>query len=138
MVDVSRFSAYPYPPPSGLAGGDDPPPSTTAITITLDDFAAVIGFDDLTADRARYQRLYEMAQERINNYAPLAPTAVKNEAMVRFGGYFAQSDFGGVQSEAIGPRSVTYTPPSTNAAAFRHSGAAALLSPYRRRRAGAV
>lgn len=111
-----------------------------AVAITAQVLAAEIGIDLDTNpdDLVRAERLLDVALERVNAYAPLAPVAAKNEAIIRFAGYLTGSDYGGVKSESIGPRSVEYTPPSTNAAMFRNSGAAGLLTIYRRRRAGVV
>ena len=104
------------------------------ITVTNATIMEWCGITDMgVADRLRV-----VASEVVNRYAPFAPTILKDEAILRFVGYLAQSDFGGVKSETIGPRSVEYSAPSTNASAFRSSGAAALLTPYRRRRAGAI
>lgn len=76
------------------------------------------------------------AAARVQNYAPLAPQSVRDEATIRFSGYLNQSDFGGVRKEGIGEKDVEYV--VNHAAAFRNSGAAGLLSPWRRRRAGSI
>ena len=110
------------------------------VTITSAELAAEIGID-LAAhpdEITRAQRLLAVATERVNRYAPLTPSVIKNEACIRFAGYLGGSDFGGVTSESIGPQSVSYTSPTHNASAFRSSGAEALLSPYKVRRAGAI
>ena len=69
-------------------------------------------------------------------YAPHAPTAVLNEAVIRLGGYLAQSDYGTIRSESIGPRDVSYT--LNHSSLLRTSGAQALLTRWKRRRAGLV
>ena len=76
------------------------------------------------------------ASAAIERYAPGAPQAVRDEATVRMAGYLAQSDFGSVVKESIGPQDVEYAVNHANA--FRNSGAAGLLSRWRVRRAGAV
>lgn len=72
----------------------------------------------------------------VEREAPDAPQPVKNEAVVRFCGYLAQSDFGGVVSEKIGPKEATWT--TNHAAMFRNSGAKGLLAPFKVRRAGVI
>ena len=56
-----------------------------------------------------------MATARLDREAPGAPDAIANEAVVRYAGYMAQSDYGGVISEQIEPRHVTYTTNHSNA-----------------------
>ena len=51
-------------------------------------------------------------------------------------GYLAGSDYGGLRSETVGSRSFEFQ--TNHAPAFRNSGAKALLSPWRVRRAGAI
>ena len=58
---------------------------------------------------AMAERLLSAAIVKVEAYAPGAPVELKTEAVIRFAGYLGGSDFGGVQSESIGPRSVTYT-----------------------------
>ena len=60
-----------------------------------------------------------------------------DEAVIRFAGYLAGSDYGGIVSESsVESATVTYS--VNHADAFRRSGAAGLLSPWRIRRAGAI
>ena len=137
MVDVSNLSAYPLPLPRGTQDGGSmstPTPDTT-ITLTAQELRDVIG-DNIPLAMA--ERLLAVAIAKVDDYAPSAPAVLKNEAVIRFAGYLGGSDFGGVQDESIGPRSVTYTPPSTNAAMFRNSGAAALLTSHKKRRGGLI
>ena len=85
---------------------------------------------------ARIQPILDAATAIVEAEAPGAPEAVQNEAVVRLGGYLAQSDFGGVVKEEIGAKSVEYA--MNHAAAFHRSGAKGLLSRWKRRRAGAI
>ena len=80
--------------------------------------------------------LGEVASARVEREAPGAPQRIKDEAVIRYAGYMAQSDYGGVRQEAIGERSVEYT--LNHANAWRHCGAAGLLSPWKVRRAGVI
>ena len=104
-----------------------------AVTLIAETLAAETG-----AELEQARRLLAVATETVEKYAPVAPETLQNEAVIRYVGYLSGSDYGGVKSESVGPRSVEYTPPSNNGAAFRNSGAAALLTHYKRRRAGAL
>lgn len=81
-------------------------------------------------------RLLAVVSERVEFDAPGAPQAVKNESIIRFAGYLAQSDYGGVRKEGIGPKDIEWV--INHANAWRNSGAAALLAPWKIRRAGAI
>ena len=110
-----------------------------AVTLTIADVATSWGTSD---DANRATRILRVATEKVREYLGDAysgdgvPTEILNEAVIRFGGYLAQSDYGGVQSEGVGPLTVTYT--TNHANMFRTSGAMALLSPYKVRRAGVL
>ena len=131
------LSAYPLPYPDALNASADPgADATPPIDLTAERLRERIGGN--AEDLPMVESLLAAASLRVNQYAPHAPTALKNEAVIRFAGYMMGSDFGGVKSESIGPRAVEYTPPSNNAAMFRNSGAAGLLTTYRRRRGGAI
>ena len=77
-------------------------------------------------------RLLPVGRAIVMKYAPDAPEAIGNEAIIRIVGYFSEARYGGFVS------SETKIPPSSHAAAFRNSGAMALVSPWKRRRAGRV
>ena len=102
-----------------------------AVTITPQELA-----DETSATVERATRVLAVATEAVTRYAPDAPDALQNEAAIRFGGYLLGSDYGAVADESIGPRSASYT--QNHAAMFRNSGAAALLTRYRVRRAGTI
>ena len=95
--------------------------------------AAVQG---VAEDDARAAALGEAASAMVEQYAPGAPQALKNEALLRHAGYLAQADFGSIVKESIGPRDVEFA--TNHANAWRNSGAAALLSRWRVRRAGTI
>ena len=107
------------------------PAPTPGVTITAVALAAEIG-----ADLLRAERILPVAAQMVLDYAPTAPTALLNEAVIRISGYLAQSDYGGIVSEEIGPKRVTYA--ERHGSAFRNSGAAALLTRHKVRRAGSV
>lgn len=81
-------------------------------------------------------RLYAAAVAVVDRFAPDAPPAVANEAAVRVGGWLHQQPAPSIRSEAVGEVRTSYDPTMTSA--LRASGAMALLSPWKVRRAGAV
>ena len=101
------------------------------VTLTATALAAEIG-----ATEERATRLLAVATEAVTRYAPNAPEALANEATIRFAGYLAQSDYGTIRTESIGPMTVEYV--TNHATMFRNSGAEALLTRFKRRRAGAI
>lgn len=105
--------------------------TATGVTLTPQELAAETG-----ADPSRAERVLPVVASIIVDYAPQAPTQLLNEACVRFGGYLLASDFGTVRSETLGPQAAEYV--TNHAAMFRNSGAMALLTRYKRRRAGAL
>ena len=107
-----------------------------AVTIDAAVLAAATGLAETDPGGPVAARVLAVATQVVEDYAPDAPEALQNEAVIRFAGYLSQSDFGGIPEETIGPLSVKYT--VNHAAAFRNCGAAALLTRYRVRRAGAI
>ena len=110
------------------------PMAVVAATETLR--SAISGADAASFPDARVQAIGAAASALVEDYAPDAPQAVRDEALIRCAGYLAGSDFGGIASESIGPQSYTWT--VNHADMFRRSGAAALLSSWRVRRAGLI
>ena len=84
------------------------------------------------AQLAEATRLLPVARAIVMRYAPDAPEAIKNESIIRICGYFSEARYGGFVSNQ------TKIPAASHAAAFRNSGAQALISPYKKRRAGRV
>ena len=76
------------------------------------------------------------ASALVQRYAPDAPQDVKDESLIRCVGYLLEQPSGAVRSEAQGDIRTSYMP--THTSALRHSGAMALLSPWKVRRAGAI
>lgn len=93
---------------------------------------AAIGEDD----DANAQRLGATAAALVERYAPDAPQLVRNEAVIRAAGWLREQPAAAVRSEGIGEVSTSYA--TTHVSALRHSGAMALLSPFKQRRAGAI
>ena len=105
---------------------------------TADEIAQLAKYEaERDAADAATNSLGETASALVEQYAPSAPQAIKDEATIRAGGYLAQSDFGGIASEnSVGSAQVEYV--TNHAAMFRNSGAAALLTGWRIRRAGSI
>ena len=91
---------------------------------------------DLTVNDAATNHLGEVAAAMVEEYAPGAPQPIKDEATIRFAGYLAQSDFGAIMKEDVGPLSVEHV--VNHSGAFRNSGAAMLMSRWKIRRGGAI
>ena len=104
-----------------------------AVTLTDEQLAAAIGSESFPQVTAR---VLATAEAVVLDYAPDAPDAIHNEAVVRFAGYLYGSDYGGIRSQELGPQRIEFV--TNHAAMFRNSGAAALLTRYKHRRAGAI
>ena len=85
----------------------------------------------------RTDHLMALASALVEREASNAPQAVKNEAVLRFCGYLAESRFGAVRSTDLAgvlPREYVVN----HSAMFRNCGAAGLLSRWKIRRAGVI
>lgn len=102
-----------------------------AVTFDAAQLAEALHVDQGIADR-----LLSVAKVQVEHYAPNAPEALQNEAAIRFAGYLAEADSGAVQTKNVGP--LTEELVTNHAPAFRNSGAEALLTRYKVRRAGAI
>ena len=102
-----------------------------AVTITAAELGQAVGVDLTTATR-----LLAVAAALVNRYAPDAPDAVANEAAIRAAGWLAEQPSASITSETEGDIRTSYAP--TMLSALRHSGAMALLSPWKVRRAGVI
>ena len=126
------MTARPY---TGIPGTAPAPTSTpspsTLNTLTAADLAFILKVDLPTATH-----LYGVAVNMVEEYAPRAPSANKAEAIYRFSSYLLDAAPGTKQSETFGPKTVTFT--TNHGPAFRNSGAAMVLTRYKRRRAGAI
>ena len=120
------MSAFPYPASASRAKT-----TTSGVTLTAQDLA-----DETGASVDRAGRVLPAVAEIIAGYAPDAPTAVSNEAAIRYAGYLLASDYGGIRSESLGPQSADYI--TNHAAMFRNSGAMALLTRFKVRRGGII
>ena len=102
-----------------------------AVTLKSSALADVLGVDSSTADR-----LLDVAILLVESYAPLAPDAVSNEAAIRTAGWLHETPHGNIRSESEGDITTSYAIASMSA--LRHSGAMALLSVWKVRRAGTI
>ena len=102
-----------------------------AVDLTAESLGFALGVDATVATR-----LLAVAKPTVERYAPAAPAAIQNEAVIRFAGWLNESPASGARSESIGDISTTFSPAMTGG--LRASGAMALLSPWKIRRAGAI
>ena len=101
-----------------------------AVTITATQLQAAIGSDADTATR-----LLAVCTELVDNYAAFAPELVANEAVIRTAGWLVEQP-PGVMSQSVGDGlSIDYR---GGTSPLRNSGAMALLSPWKKRRARAI
>ena len=70
-----------------------------AVTITLEAFTRRVS----GAAETDGAEILEAAKAIVERYAPGAPSPVQNEAVVRLGGYLAQSDYAGLCLRRSGP-----------------------------------
>ena len=112
-----------------LSPWPDTPAASAAARLCL--ATGVGALDDATLDR-----LGSTAAELVERHAPDAPQPIKNEATIRTAGWLAQQPAASVRSESVGDIRTSFAP--THLGALRHSGAMALLSPWKIRRAGAI
>ena len=108
------------------------PTTPAALSAATDALSAALGEDDVAA----VQRLGSTAAELVERYAPDAPQAIRNEAVIRCAGYLREQPAGAVRGEQVGGISTNFA--VTHTSALRHSGAMALLSSWKVRRGGAV
>ena len=106
--------------------------ATASLAAAITELGSAIGEDDehVTA------RLGATAAALVERYAATAPDAIKCEAVIRTAGWLRDAPSYGARMETEGEISTTFTPSATGA--LRASGAMAMLSPWKVRRAGVV
>ena len=102
-----------------------------AVNLSTADLESAAG---LTSAQA--VRLLPVATMLVERYAPSAPTEIQNEAVIRVVGHMRQAP-AGLRKLGIGTVDIEYDL-SGQRAMFRNSGAAALLTSWKKRRAGAI
>ena len=85
---------------------------------------------------ARIKRLGATASAHVERYANRAPQNVKDQAAELFAGYLSQARTGPVTKITLANLDIERM--TNHAAMFRNCGAAALLSPWKIRRGGAI
>ena len=101
------------------------------MAISPADLAVEIG---TTLERA--ERLLMVVSALVERYAPDAPEKVKDEAAIRSAGYLVEQPSASVRSESTGDLRTSFA--ASSVSALRHSGALALLSPWKIRRGGVI
>ena len=106
--------------------------ATASLAAAILELGAALGEDDDTVTA----RLGATASALVEQYAAAAPQVVRNEAVVRCAGWLREAPSYGARMESEGDISTSFAPTMTGA--LRASGAMALLSPWKIRRAGAL
>ena len=127
-----------------------------AVSLTPADLRSVLGIAEIPApdmedagDRTEREtvnagnaavanRLYAVASAEVLRYAPAAPSDVQDEALLRMAGYLFSDDAGAKVFRRFDLSETVTLEPRAPGSALRLSGAGALLSPWRVRRAVAV
>ena len=104
-----------------------------AVTLTSTELEDAVPSID---DTVQADRLLDVATELVNGFAPLAPDAVANEAVIRTAGWLSGKPSDSVRGQSVGDIEIQYA--SSEQSALRHSGAMSLLSRWKVRRAGLI
>ena len=120
-------TAKPYPAP----GCPAPPDTAAQGYLTASELATAARINLQVAERLR-----EAAVSVVEEYAPAAPLAIRNEGVIRYASYLSQMPSRVAKIDTRGV-SIEFqaTPP---ASAFQLSGAKALLTRWKVRRGGAI
>ena len=105
-----------------------------AVTVTVEQVAAAVGATS-AADVERVRMARAAAVELVERYAPAAPAAVADEATVRTVGYLIHNAIGAAVERTTDQGATVRRLTTSGRSALRHSGALALLSPWKVRRA---
>ncbi len=105
--------------------------------VTVAELITALSLDESTPDLAvTATRLLEVATALVEEYAPAAPDPVRAEAIIRCAGWLHQTPSSSFRAERVGEYETQRWAGSLSA--LRHSGAMALLTRYKQRRAGAI
>ena len=105
------------------------------VTITVEEVNRAAQFNGQVST-ADVQRMLSVAAAWSTRYAPNAPESVLNEAVARIVGYLGETPSPPLASLESAEVKMSYA--TGQLSAFRHSGAMALLSPWKIRNAGVV
>lgn len=110
-----------------------------AVSLTAAALREHLGLPDDAAGLATATRLHGVASAMISRYAPDAPDAISDEAMIRLAGYLRHSgiDVQPVRQLEMGDLRLDFGA-RMGRDPLRSSGAMQVLSPYKVRRAGAI
>ena len=102
-----------------------------AITITSSELQTILGLDSASTA----QRLLAVASGVVADYVQMntsIPAGIEDEAMLRVAGYLNQRPAPWISSQKVGDLQVDF---HGGVSPLRNSGAMALLSPFKQRRA---
>ena len=100
--------------------------------LSVDELAEALAINGTLA-----ARLHPVAGALVERYAPDAPDAILDEAVIRCAGWLLETPAGAVRSETTGDVRTTFDG-GRSLGALRHSGAMGLLTAFKIRRAGAI
>lgn len=120
IVEQIRFA----PAPATDTPDGDPPLSATELALAIG------------VDATRAGHLLAASWALVHRHAPAAPVSLLREATIRTAGYLSEQPTTAIRSESTGDISTSYA--ASNMSALRHSGAMALLTSWKIRRAGAI
>lgn len=105
------------------------------VTVTLAEVQSMFYRAGQAPDRPElFENIYNAAVQAVTDHGPDAPSAIADRAVVMVTGYMDDAPFGPRKYDRMGDQATIWdTTRATNA--LRMSGAAALLSRYRVRRA---
>ena len=109
-----------------------PTPIDTTFTLTALELGMAISTDTQTAGE-----LLAVAAEMVESYSPHAPGTHKRESIIRFAAYLKNAENPGHTDETFGPKALSGIIVN-HSSAFRNSGAAMLLTRFKRRRGGKI
>ena len=112
------------------------PTTPAALTTATATLKAALDPTENAPDDATVQRIGATAAVLVERYAPAAPDPVKDEAVIRCSGWLLDAPATGIRSDSAGPFTTNHTPSMFSA--LRHSGAMALLTTWKVRRAGVI
>ena len=106
-----------------------------AVTLTAADLHVHLCLEHSPAGNATASRLFNVAKGLVARYAPACPDDVHNEALLRVAGYLHADDAAFKTLRSVKVPDALEVEPRAPGSAVRLSGAAALMSPWRERRA---
>ena len=116
--------------PARSTAAPEPEPEPEVVPVaTAETLMVAVGLDAIEA-----ARLAPVVSVMVDRYAPSAPLVLRAEAAIRIAGWLADSPASNLRGSTIGPVSYDFAP--SQRGALTHSGAKALLYPYRVKTAG--